>query len=81
MLNGMGVQKIQQTQFCGTKEAAQMIGVSPDTIRRWAKQGSISHIRTPGGRLGLLRSDVEALLVPVAASSTPARADELEAGQ
>ena len=47
----------------------------------WAREGVVPVIRLPKGRILFVRRDIEALLVPVAASSTPARADELEAGQ
>ncbi len=30
-------------------EAAQLLGVSPDTMRRWADAGRIATTRTPGG--------------------------------
>ena len=31
-------------------EAAQLLGVSPDTVRRWADQGRLVTTRTPGGQ-------------------------------
>jgi len=31
-------------------KAAQLLGVSPDTIRRWADQGRVQTVRTTGGQ-------------------------------
>jgi len=31
-------------------EAAELLGVSPDTVRRWADAGKIGSAREPGGR-------------------------------
>ena len=31
-------------------QAAQLLGVSPDTVRRWADQGRLATSRTPGGQ-------------------------------
>ena len=31
-------------------KAAQLLGVSPDTVRRWADQGRVATVRTDGGR-------------------------------
>ncbi len=34
-------------------EAAQLLGVSDDTVRRWADQGRLSLVRTDSGRLAV----------------------------
>jgi len=31
-------------------QAAQLLGVSPDTVRRWADQGRLATVRTEGGQ-------------------------------
>ena len=35
-----------------------MLGVSPDTVRRWAEQRKLAHIRLPSGQLRFKRADV-----------------------
>ena len=39
-------------------EAADLLGVSPDTLRRWVDDGAVPAIRTMGGQLRLRESDV-----------------------
>ena len=45
-----------------TGEAAKLIGVSIDTLKRWEKAGRIKASRTPSGHRRFTRSDVLALL-------------------
>lgn len=52
-----------------TAEACQILQVHPNTLRRWADQGSLPSVRTPGNLRRFRRDDVEALLAP---SSEPA---------
>jgi excisionase family DNA binding protein len=47
---------------CGGVEAADLMGVSVDTLRRWERAGRITAVRTPTGHRRFKRSDVEALL-------------------
>ena len=35
------------------KEAAELLGVSPDTVRRWAEDGRIEQTTDPSGRLAV----------------------------
>ena len=42
-------------------EAARMLGVSVDTIRRWERDGKITGTRTLGGQRRFRRDIVEAL--------------------
>lgn len=35
--------------ICTAREAMERLNVSAGTLRRWAKQGKISHFKTPGG--------------------------------
>jgi molybdopterin-binding protein len=43
-------------------QAAEMLGVSVDTIRRWAADGRLTTIRSPGGQRLVSISDVTRLL-------------------
>jgi excisionase family DNA binding protein len=45
-----------------TGEAARLLGVSPQTVRRWADLGDLPSVRTPGGQRRFHRSTVNALL-------------------
>lgn len=54
----------------GSGEASALIGCHQSTLTRWAEDGRIAHLKTPGGHLRFRRSDVEAFL---AASTTEAK--------
>lgn len=41
-----------------------MLGVSIETLRRWAVNGKVRIVKLPSGRRRYIRSDIEALLVP-----------------
>ena len=43
----------------GTAAAAQLLGVHPDTLTRWADAGLIPCWRTPGGHRRFTRADLE----------------------
>jgi excisionase family DNA binding protein len=43
-------------------EVAAMFRVDPKTVTRWAAQGRLSSIRTPGGHRRFRASEVQALL-------------------
>lgn len=43
-------------------EVAQIFGVDPQTVFRWAKAGKLPSIRTPGGHRRYPRAGVEAAL-------------------
>jgi molybdopterin-binding protein len=42
--------------------AAEMLGVSPDTVRRWAQSGRLDAQRTRGGQRTVARADVARLV-------------------
>lgn len=60
--------EVTQTQLSeqriGISDAAEIVQVHPDTIRRAVKAGRIPFSRTPGGQYRFLRSDIEALIAP-----------------
>lgn len=43
-------------------EASRILGVDPDTLRRWADNGKVEVLKTPGGHRRFLRSSIEAML-------------------
>ncbi len=43
-------------------EASRLLGVDPDTLRRWADAGKIEVLKTPGGHRRFTRSSIEAML-------------------
>lgn len=47
-------------------QAAALIGVTAETIRRYAEAGRLPHLVTPGGHRRYRRSDVLALVAPPA---------------
>ena len=55
----MTLQKMQQLISAG--EAAELVGVSPDTLRRWAKAGRVRHVVTPSRRILFDPADIEAM--------------------
>jgi excisionase family DNA binding protein len=54
-------------------QASRTLGVTPNTLRRWADRGEISSFTTPGGHRRFLVSAVQAL-VPAARARRPALA-------
>lgn len=43
-------------------EAARILGVSVETVRRWDKAGKIASVRTLGGQRRFRRGELEALV-------------------
>ena len=43
-------------------EASRMLGVDPDTLRRWADNGKVDVLKTPGGHRRFLRESIELML-------------------
>lgn len=42
--------------------ASRLVGVGPDTLRRWADSGKVQSFQTPGGHRRFLRSSLEAMI-------------------
>jgi excisionase family DNA binding protein len=39
-------------------DVAELVGVSPETVRRWASEGHLAHYKSPSGHRRFRRSDV-----------------------
>lgn len=48
--------------FLSIPEAADALGVSETSVRRWVKSGRLKAIRLPSGRRKIRRAEVEAIL-------------------
>ena len=48
-----------------TGKAAERIGVSIGTLRRWANAGRVRHVLMPSGRMRFDPADLDALMRPV----------------
>ena len=53
---------MREEELLAISEAARMLGVTVETVRRWEREGRIKAVRTPAGHRRFRRSDVEALL-------------------
>ena len=42
--------------------ASRLLGVAPDTLRRWSDSGRVESFTTPGGHRRFLRSSLETLI-------------------
>jgi excisionase family DNA binding protein len=51
--------KVPQEPWLSLKQASQQLGVHPTTLRRWADNGEIPVMLTPGGHRRFLVSDIE----------------------
>jgi excisionase family DNA binding protein len=59
-----------------TGKAAELLGVTPDTVLRWIKQGRLRARRTAGGHHRILLEDIEALIPDRRTSDTPVPSSE-----
>ena len=50
------------TEYIKPGEAAQMLGVSRDSIRRYVESGAINGITTPGGQRRIDRQSVDSII-------------------
>ena len=56
-------------------EAARLLGVSPDTVRRWADAGRLATCRTTGGHRTIAGPDLARLSQDMAAEAASKQAD------
>jgi excisionase family DNA binding protein len=56
---------VTDSDLLTTSGAAAVLGVSDETVRRWADERKIRHVRLPSGHLRFRRSDLDAVLEPV----------------
>ena len=68
--------------YVNTRKAVALLGVHPNTLRKWANDGRIEHIRSPGGRRlynvdAFLREEVGVGVVCYARVSSYAQKDDL----
>ena len=57
--------KLPSQDFFSISEAAQKLGVSISTLRRWEREGKISVGRTPGGKRLFSKEDLQLLISPI----------------
>ena len=68
MAGSVKVEKL--SDYMGVAEAANYLGVSPNTLRNWVNAGKIDSLRHPVNDYRLFkREDLDALLKKVAAAS------------
>jgi len=53
------VRKAKQKSYLTPNEVAELLMVSPTTVRQWASQGKIKSSATPGGHRRFMRTDVD----------------------
>ena len=53
-----------QEEWLTPEQVAVMFAVSKRTPTRWAREGLVAHVRTPGGRVKFRRAVIVALLSP-----------------
>lgn len=55
----------ESAELLSPKDAAAVLRVSPETLRRWAASGKIRHVALPSGRVRFRREDLAEVLEPV----------------
>src|SRR4051812_41090776 len=50
------------TRSMTPRDAAKALGISPDTLRRWEREGLIQSARTPGGQRRYDQDEIQGLL-------------------
>lgn len=65
---------VTDSDLLTTGQAAAVLGVSDETVRRWADGRRLRHVRLPSGQLRFRRSDIDAALAPVEPDAAPREA-------
>lgn len=55
------------SNFLTPEQAGKLLEVTGYTIRRWANEGAISYVKTPGGYYKIPRYEIERLMTPIPA--------------
>lgn len=53
---------MREIEYYKTGQAAEVLGVHPDTVKRWVRSGKLFAVKTPGGRNLIPVSEVEKIL-------------------
>ena len=61
------------SEYIRPAEAAKMLGVSRDTVRRYANNGDLTAIKTPGGQRRIDRESVEVIREKISPTVTVIR--------
>lgn len=56
---------MSQPEYLTTPAAAKVLGVSHETLRRWAEEKKIRHVKLPSGQLRFRQEDLDEVLTPV----------------
>jgi len=56
---------LSSDEFISEKEAAQILGVNPRTVSRWADQGRLTRYKQFGLRVRYKRSEIENFAKPI----------------
>ena len=70
-------------EYCSSREASKTLGIHPNTLRRWADSGKITHIRTAAGQRkydvqGYLGNSRQTETVCYCRVSSPKQKDDLQ---
>lgn len=64
---------VKMSEYIRPAEAAKLLGVSTDTVRRYADNGAITAIKTPGGQRRIQRESVEVIRTRISSTVTVIR--------
>jgi excisionase family DNA binding protein len=62
---------VTTTTYLFTSEVAQLLGASPKTVSRWAKEGKLPFLRTVGGHRRYPETEIRALLAALTEPVVP----------